>query len=76
MILNKCSDFANQIAMGFILARKSLGINQKQISKRSGLSIYLISNLESPGYNMRIKDAEDYAAVLGKQLIIRFEDKD
>lgn len=53
-----------------LLARKSAGLTQAQLSERAGISQPNIARLESGKYNPSVEFLERIAKALGKELVI------
>ena len=60
------------IVQAIIDARKSTGITQKELSKKSGIAQGDISKLENGNANPSLKTLQRLAAAMGKTLKIEF----
>ena len=60
------------IVQAIIDARKSTGITQKELSKKSGIAQGDISKLENGNANPSLKTLQRFAAAMGKKLKIEF----
>ncbi len=60
------------IVQAIIDARKSTGITQKELSKKSGIAQGDISKLENGNANPSLKTLQRLAAAMGKKLKIEF----
>jgi len=57
-------------------ARNQLGITQKQLAEKSGVSQAIISKIENGSYRPSIATLKKIADGLGKRLIIEFADRE
>lgn len=57
-----------------IFTRKELGITQKQLAQRSGISQANISKIENGNYHPSVITLQRIADGLGKRLVIEFAD--
>lgn len=65
-------DVEAEICQLIVVTRTSLGITQKQLSQRSGISQANISKIENGNYRPSIAVLKKIADGLGKRLVIEF----
>lgn len=72
--MNKNLIKSNILKMQLINARKAKHLTQSDISKKSGLSLTSVHNIESFDTNVTIDSMQRYADVVGAKIILMIKD--
>lgn len=69
-------DIESEVCESMVTARTQLGITQKQLAEKSGVSQENISKIENGSYRPSISTLKKIADDLGKRLIVEFADSE
>lgn len=72
--MNKNLIKSNILKMQLINARKAKHLTQSDISKKSGLSLTSVHNIESFDTNVTMDSIQRYADVVGAKIILMIKD--